>query len=62
MRYAPAIATRSPQDVIAQPGQWIDYEGSRGRYMGRRNGCVWIAWGTTATKRFQKFAEIFHAN
>lgn len=59
MRYQPAIKTSAPETVVAQPGNWIDYEGAIGRYMGRRNGCVWIAWGSTATKRFQQFAAIF---
>jgi hypothetical protein len=59
-RYLPAIATSSPETVTGQPGQWINYNGALGRYMGRRNGCVWIAWDETARKRFPKFAAIFH--
>ena len=60
MRFQPAIQTNTPETVIAQPGQWISYNGSRGRYMGRRNGDVWIAWGKTATHRFGKFAAAFN--
>ena len=60
MKYAPAIRTDAPETVSAQPGQWINYGTARGRYMGRRNGCVWIAWGRTATHRFPAFAAVFH--
>lgn len=59
MRYQPAIRTTSPETVRAQPGQWITYGSARGRYMGQRNGSAWIAWGTTATHRFPRFARIF---
>jgi hypothetical protein len=59
-QYTAAIRTNAPETISAQPGQWIDYNGARGRYMGRRNGCVWIAWGSTATERFARFAAIFH--
>jgi hypothetical protein len=42
-----------------QAGQWIKYNGAKGRFMGFRNGTVWIAWGSTATKRFATFAKAF---
>lgn len=58
-RYAPAIRTSAPETVKAQPGQWINYEGTRGRLMGQRNGSSWIAWGKTATHRFPAFAAAF---
>jgi hypothetical protein len=61
-RYAPAICTDKPETISAQPGQWVNVNGAKGRYMGRRNGCIWIAWGTTATQRFPRFAAIFHGN
>lgn len=61
MRFQPTIRTDAPETVRAQPGQWIDYEGCRGRYMGQRNGNAWIAWGRTATHRFNRFARAFRA-
>jgi hypothetical protein len=60
MRYVRAIVTSEPDKLAQlQPGQWIDYAGARGRYMGERNGCKWIAWGSTATRRFSRFAATF---
>jgi len=60
-RYRAAIATDKPETLTGlQPGQWINYNGARGRYMGRRNGCQWIAWGGTATKHFDRFAAVFN--
>jgi hypothetical protein len=61
MRYQPAIRTTAPETVRAQPGQWIAYGSARGRYMGQRNGCAWIAWGDTARRRFPAFAATFRA-
>lgn len=61
-QYLPTIRTDKPETISAQAGQWIDYQGARGRYMGRRNGCVWIAWGATATRRFARFAAIYRGN
>lgn len=58
-RYQPAIATSAPERLECQPGQWINYNGAVGRYMGRRKGTVWIAWGATARKRFPAFAATF---
>jgi hypothetical protein len=61
MRYQPAIKTSAPHELRnLQPGQWIDYDGARGRFMGVRRGSHWIAWGGTATKRFARFAAIFN--
>lgn len=60
-RYAPAIRTSSPEAVKGQPGQWIDYEGTRGRLMGTRRGVSFIAWGRSATHRFSAFAASFNA-
>jgi len=60
-RYLPTIRTNDPDTLDGlHPGQWIDYQGARGRYMGRKNGSVWIAWGGTARKRFDRFALAFH--
>jgi hypothetical protein len=60
--YFPTIQVKRPQMLRGlQPGQWIDYEGRRGRYMGRTGVVVWIAWGSTATKRFAQFAAAFRA-
>lgn len=60
-RYLPTIHTTAPETVQGQPGQWIDYQGSRGRLMARRNGSTWIAWGRSASTRFSTFAKAFHA-
>lgn len=59
-RYQAAICTSSPEALACQPGQWINYQGAIGRYMGRRKGVVWIAWGATARKRFPTFAAVFN--
>ena len=59
MKYAPTIRTSTPETVTGQPGQWIDYNGALGRFMGRRNGVTWIAWGATARRRFPAFAAAF---
>jgi hypothetical protein len=60
--YFPTIDIKRPQMLRGlQPGQWIRYEGARGRYMGRLGGVVWIAWGSSATKRFHIFAAAFRA-
>lgn len=60
MRYQLTIITDAPETLDGlQPGQWIAYGGARGRFMGHRNGCAWIAWGSTATKRFHRFAAAF---
>lgn len=62
MKFQAAIKTSNPHDLKGlQAGQWIDYEGTQGRYMGRRNGTVWIAWGGTARERFSVFAQAFKA-
>ena len=62
MRYVPTIHTSNPELLSGlQPGQWINYEGAKGRYMGRKNGCVWIAWNGTAAKRFHIFARAFRS-
>lgn len=64
MRYRPTIATNDPHNLALfgrlQPGQWIAYGSARGRFMGVRNGTVWIAWAATARKRFADFAAAFH--
>ena len=63
MRYVPMIHTSNPELLSGlQPGQWINYEGAKGRYMGRKNGCVWIAWNGTAAKRFHIFARAFRTS
>ena len=62
MRYVPTIHTDKPETLTGlQAGQWINYNGSRCRYMGRCNGTIWIAWGNTATHRFRLFAKAFRA-
>lgn len=62
MQYRSRIKTSAPETLGGriQPGQWIDYEGSRGRFMGWRNGVIWIAWGQAATHRFTTFAAAFN--
>jgi hypothetical protein len=58
--YSKKIFVRQPQDLRGLiPGQWIDYEGATGRYMGRTKMTVWIAWGRTATHDFKTFADAF---
>lgn len=58
--YFPKIIVKRPQQIRGlRPGQWIEYEGATGRYMGRIGCVVWIAWGGAATKRFAKFAAAF---
>lgn len=60
-RYLPAVATSAPETLAdLQPGQWINYNGAQGRFMGRTRGTVWIAWGATARKRFARFASAYH--
>lgn len=60
MRYQTTITTDAPETLTQlQPGQWIRYGAAQGRFMGHRNGCAWIAWGGTATKRFSRFAAAF---
>ena len=66
MRYQATVSiSDTSHDGIAalrmHPGQWVDYDGSQGRFMGLRNGCVWIAWAGTARKRFATFALAFHS-
>lgn len=61
MRYLPKVAVTHPQHLSGlRPGQWIDYQGSTGRYMGRIGKTVWIAWGGAARKHFATFAKAFH--
>ena len=63
MRYRSTICTATPELLnYLHPGQWIDYDGVKGRYMGRRNGTVWIAWGKTAKcrDRFRVFADCYN--
>jgi len=62
MRYLPTIQTDDPHNLTGlQPGQWLNYGGAIGRYMGQRNGCQWIAWSDTARRRFADFAAAFNA-
>ncbi len=61
MRYLPKVKVTHAQYLSGlRPGQWIDFEGSTGRFMGRIGKTVWIAWGGAATKRFATFAKAFH--
>jgi hypothetical protein len=63
MKYQPTIRTSNPESLSGlQAGQWIDYEGVTGRYMGRTKASVWIAWSGTARRRFPAFAAAFRAN
>jgi hypothetical protein len=60
MRFTRTIQTDSPELLRdLQPGQWIDYQGTQGRYCGIRHGCVWIAWEGTARNRFARFVSAF---
>ena len=62
MRYQPTIYTSDPQKLTGlQPGQWINADGSIGRYMGWKNQTIWIAWSGTARKRFHAFAKAYKA-
>lgn len=58
MKYTAAVKTDAPETLSVQPGQWIDYQGARGRFYGRSRGTVWIAWGKAATHRFSTFANV----
>lgn len=66
-RYTATVRTCDPHALEAlQPGQWIDYATgdeppARGRFYGRRGGVVWIAWGSTARRRFARFAQVARA-
>lgn len=61
MRYRATVETSAPETLRdLQRGQWIRYDGARGRFMGWRNGVIWIAWGRTATHAFERFADAFH--
>ncbi len=61
-RFQPAIATNCPEALalkgLIKRGQFIDYEGTRGRYVGNRAGVVWYAWGK-CNKKFAKLCEAF---
>ena len=60
MRYTTAIKTSTPETIEGvQPGQWINYDGARGRFLAVRNGVVWIAWGRTATHNWPRFVEAY---
>lgn len=63
MQYRRAIKTSAPETLGGriQPGQWIDYEGAKGRFMGWRRGVIWIAWGATARNpwRFRSFSQAY---
>ncbi len=61
--YTKAVSFSAARELQGlQPGQWVLLDGTqRGRFMGFKNGTVWVAWSTTATKRFSKFAEAYKA-
>ena len=63
MKFQPALKTTRPETLInvpgIQPGQWIDCQGVKGRWMGVRHGTIWIAWGRSATHTFSTFAKAF---
>ncbi|QWY83632.1 hypothetical protein [Rhizobium phage RHph_X2_26] len=62
MTYQKTVDIRRAEDIKGlQPGQWINYDGARGRFMGIKNGCHWVAWGETAKRRFARFADAFRA-
>lgn len=63
MRYTKAVTISSAAELRGlHAGQWIIMDGTRGRFMGFTANSVYVAWGTTATKRFKKFAAVFKAN
>jgi hypothetical protein len=62
-RYLPMVRTSTPEALTGlQPGQWINYDGSLGRFMGLTPASIWIAWEGTARKRFATFAAAFNKN
>lgn len=62
MLYQPTVYTSAPETLRGlQPGQWINYDGTTGRFMGITRGSIWIAWSETARKRFPLFASAFHS-
>lgn len=61
MRFQATIKTSNPESLAnLQAGQWIDYLGAKARYMGVRNGTVWIMWHGKG-KSFKTFAAAFNA-
>jgi hypothetical protein len=63
MRYQPTIVTDTPDTLHGLPvGQWINYDGVKGRFVGWRNGVLWVAWGITASRHFKQFAEAFKSS
>ena len=63
MRYQKAIHFTAARELVGlHAGQWVIMDGVQlGRFMGFKNGTVWIAWAGTAKKRFKKFAEAYRA-
>jgi len=64
MAYQKTIHTSRPETLAGlTPGQWINYDGTIGRYMGvSPHGTIWIAWGVTATRYFKGFANAYKLN
>lgn len=64
MRYTATVKiSRASELKGLHAGQWISMDGARGRFMGIGDGgSVWVAWGSTATKRFAKFASAYKKN
>jgi hypothetical protein len=64
MLYQSKVKTSKPETLAGlQSGQWIEYLGNTGRYMGTRNGVIWIAWTRYARgKGFHQFARAYKRN
>ena len=61
MKFQKAVKTSKPETLRGlQSGQWIDYEGAKGRFVGVRHGIIWIAWGKSATSYFTTFVRAYH--
>jgi hypothetical protein len=62
MMYFPTIKTAFPRRLTGlATGQWIDFQGARGRYVGRGKKTIWIAWGKVACdpKLFKIYCDAF---
>lgn len=61
MRFATRIETDRPETLQSlQTGQWIDYQGARGRWIGRSGATIWIAWGgSTAGSRWARMVAAY---
>jgi hypothetical protein len=66
--FTATVHTSAPETLSGRHlrrGQWIDYDGAIGRWVGVTNGgIIWIAWGNVARKRdmFRTICAAFREN